>query len=120
MDDDSEKKKVKGIKKAVIKRLITCERYTYCLFNDVTILRSQKRFKSDYHDVYNKEVNKIALSSDDDKRLQKVTRLQFDKVTTYPHRTNAFKVCESKMVVVRDLFVENYKDCPSYDEMILQ
>ena len=78
-------------------------------------LRLQTRFKSDYHDVFTEVVNKFALSGDDDKRLQ-----TFDKVTTYPHRTNAFKVCESKMVVVRDLFVENYKDCPSYDEMILQ
>ena len=36
---------------------------------------------------------KIALSSNDDKRLQ-----TFDKITTYPHGTNAFKVCESKML----------------------
>ena len=78
-------------------------------------LRLQKRFKSDYHDVFTEVVNKIALSGDDDKRLQ-----TFDKVTTYPHRTNAFKVCESEMMVVRDLFVENYEDCPSYDEIILQ
>ena len=36
---------------------------------------------------------KIALSSNDDKRLQ-----TFDKITTYPYRTNAFKVCESEML----------------------
>ena len=30
---------------------------------------------------------KIALSSNDDKRLQ-----TFDKITTYPYGTNAFKV----------------------------
>ena len=91
------------------------ENYTYCLFNEATILKSQKRFKSDFHDVYTEEVNKIALSSDDDKRLQ-----TFDKVTTYPHRTNAFKVCESKMIVAGNLFVENYADFPFYDEIILQ
>ena len=39
------------------------------------------------------EVNKIALSSNDDKRLQ-----TFDRVTTYPYETNAFKVCESEML----------------------
>ena len=38
-------------------------------------------------------LNKIALSSDDDKRLQ-----TFDKITTYPYGTNAFKVCESEML----------------------
>ena len=40
MDDDSERKKAKGTKKAVIKRLIIYESYTYCFFNDATILRS--------------------------------------------------------------------------------
>ena len=58
---------------------------------------------------------KIALSSDDDKRLQ-----TFDRTTTYPHRTNTFKVHESEMIIRRDLFVENYADCPFYDEIVLQ
>ena len=115
MDDHSEKEKAKRTKNAVIKLLIMYENYTYCLFNEATILKSQKRFKSDFHDVYTEEVNKIALSSDDDKRSQ-----IFDKVTTYPHRTNAFKVCESKMIVAGNLFVENYADFPFYDEIILQ
>ena len=34
------------------------------------LLKSQQSFKSDHHKVYTKEVTKIALSSDDDKRLQ--------------------------------------------------
>ena len=43
-------------------------------------------------------------------------RLQtFDKITAYPHATIAFKVCESEMMIVRDLFVENYADCLFYD-----
>ena len=67
--------------------------YKDCLFNDKTILKSQQRFKSDYHDVYTEEINKIALSNDDDKRLQ-----TFDKITTYPYGTNAFKVCECEML----------------------
>ena len=65
------------------------------------ILKSQERFKSDHHKVYSEEVNKIALSSDDDKRLQ-----TFNRVTTYPYGTNVFKVCESEMLVVKDLFFE--------------
>ena len=40
------------------------------------------------------KTNKIAISSNDDKRLQ-----TFDRVITYPHGTNAFKVCESEMLV---------------------
>ena len=63
------------------------------MFNNETIMRSQLRFKSDHHNVYTEEVNKIALSSTDNKRLQ-----TFNRVTTYPYGTNAFKVCESEML----------------------
>ena len=52
------------------------ESYKDSLFNNKTILKSQLRFKSDYHDVYTEEVNKIALSSNDDKRLQTFDKLQ--------------------------------------------
>ena len=79
MDDYSEHKKAKVTKKCVIKRRLMFENYTDCLFNDKTILKSQQRFKSDCHNVYTEQINKIALSSNDDKRLQ-----TFDKITTYP------------------------------------
>ena len=62
------------------------------LFNNKNVYRSQQRFKSYNHDVYTEEVNKIALSSNDDKRLQ-----TFGRITTHPYGTNAFKVCESEM-----------------------
>ena len=68
MDDDSETKKAKGTKKCVIKREIMFENYTYCSFNDKIILKLQRRFKSDqHHKVCTEEVNKTALSSNDDK-----------------------------------------------------
>ena len=91
------------------------EKYKDSLFNDKIILKSQQRFKSDHHKVYTEEVNKIALSSNDDKRLQ-----SFDEITTYPYGTNAFKMCENEMMIVREYFVENYRDCPFYDEIVLQ
>ena len=59
------------------------ENFKDCLFNNKTVYRSQERFKSYYHDVYTEEVNKIALSSNDDKRLQ-----TSDKITTYPYGTS--------------------------------
>ena len=114
MDDDSETKKAKGTKKCVIKKDLMVKNYEDCLYNDKIILKSPERFKSDHHVVYTEEVNKIALSSNDDKRLQ-----TFDKITTSSHRTNAFKLCKSEMIV-RDVFVENYADCLLYDEIILQ
>ena len=46
--------------------------------------------------MYTEEVNKIALNSNDDKRLQ-----TFDRVTTYPYGANAFKVCESEMMAAK-------------------
>ena len=81
------------------------ENYKDCLFNGEAILKSQQRFKSDHHKVYTEEVNKIALSSDDDKRLQ-----TFDSIETYWYGTNGFTVCESEIMTVRSLFVEKYAD----------
>ena len=46
------------------------ENYKDSLFNDKIILSSQQRFRSDHHRVYIEEVNKVALSSNDDKRLK--------------------------------------------------
>ena len=91
------------------------ENYKDCLFIDKIIWNFQQVFRSDHHDICTAEINKIALSSNDDKRLQTI-----DKVTTHPHGTNAFKVFESEMMIMRDFFVENYADCRFYDEIILQ
>ena len=81
------------------------ENYADCLFNDKTILKLQQRFKSDCHNVYTEQINKIALSSNDDKRLQ-----TFDKITTYPYRTNTFKVCESEMLLIVDYYKRDNGD----------
>ena len=96
MDDDIEKKKAKGTKKSIIKRRLMFENYKDSLFKNNTILRSQLRFKSGLHNMYTEEVNKIALNSNHDKRLQ-----THDKIATYPYGTNAFKVCESEMMAMK-------------------
>ena len=72
-----------------------------CLLNNKNVYRSQQRFKSYNRDVYTKEVNNIALRSNDDKRLQ-----TFDRITTYPYGTNVFKACESEMLIMEDLFFQ--------------
>ena len=64
--------------------------------NDKIILKLQQRFKSDHHKVYTEEINKIVLSSNNDKILQTP-----DRIKTYPNGTNAFKVCESEMLMVK-------------------
>ena len=77
----------------LIKWILKYNDYEDCLFNNRIISKSQQRFKSDYQNVYTEQINKIALSSNDDKGLQ-----TFDKITTHPYGTNAFKVCESEML----------------------
>ena len=83
MDDGRDHKKAKGTKKCVIKQKLVFENYKDCLFNNKTVYRSQKIFKSYYHFMYTEEVNKIALSTNDDKRLQAP-----DGITTYPYGTD--------------------------------
>ena len=65
MDDDSESKKAKGAKKCVIKQILKFNDYKDCLLNNEIILKSQQRFKSETHNVYTEEINKIALSSNE-------------------------------------------------------
>ena len=89
----------------LIKQKLMFQNFKNCLFNNETVYRSQERFKSYNHDVYTEEVNKIALSNNDDKRLQ-----IFDDITTYPYGTNALKLCESEMLMVKDLFLKNYNE----------
>ena len=92
-DDGSEQKKTKGTKKCVIKRILKFNDYDDSLFNNKIMLKLQQGFKNYYYDVYTERINKIALCSNDDKRLQ-----TFDKITAYPYGTNAFKICESEML----------------------
>ena len=58
-----------------------------------TILKSQERFKSEAHNVYTKDINNIALKSNDDKRLQ-----TFDRITLYSYGKNAEKVCKTELL----------------------
>ena len=59
------------------------------------ILRSQLRFKSDLHNVYSEEVNKIAISSNDDKWLQTSDRVLYG--------TNTYELCESEMMELKKM-----------------
>ena len=61
------------------------ENYKDSLFNNKVIMRLQKRFKREHHDLYTEEINKIALNYTDDKRLE-----TFDGIMTYPPRFKFF------------------------------
>ena len=80
-DDGKEDKKAKGTKKCIIKKMIKFNDYKKCLLNDELILKSQQRFISKKHDVYTENINKIALSNNDDKRI-----VSSNKISSYPYR----------------------------------
>ena len=77
-DEFIEMKKAKGTKKYVIKKMLKFEDYKKCLFDNEPMLKSQQRLKSENHKVYTKNINKIALNSNDDKRI-----VASDKITSY-------------------------------------
>ena len=54
--------------------------YKNCLLKDEMILKSQQRFKSKGHNRHTENINKIALSNNDDKRI-----VSSDKITSYPY-----------------------------------
>ena len=79
-DDDKEDKKAKGTKKCVVKKMIKFNDYKKCLLNDEVMLKPQQRFIGKKHDVYTENINKIALSNNDDKRI-----VSLNKITSYPY-----------------------------------
>ena len=79
-DDGKEDKKAKGTKKCIIKKMIKFNDYKKCLLDDEVILKSQQRFISKKHDVYTENINKIAPSNNDDKRI-----VSSNKISSYPY-----------------------------------
>ena len=68
IEEDKEVRKCKGIKKNIVKKKLDFDDYVHCLFSGEKELRKMKIIRSEKHDIYSKEVNKIALSNEDDKR----------------------------------------------------
>ena len=60
-----------------MKKGVSFEDYVECLFSGEKPMRSMKIIRSENHEIYSKEVNKVALSNEDDKR-----KLTKDKINT--------------------------------------
>ena len=86
MDDGNSDKKV-------IKRILKFNDYKDCLLDHEIILKSQQKFKSEAHNVSTGEMNKIALRSNADKRLQ-----TFDRIKSYPYGASVGKVCKTELL----------------------
>ena len=57
------------------------------------MLQTQQRFKSGSHNVFTEEINKIVLSSNDDKRMQSI-----DSIETYAFGTSKNLVKEKEEI----------------------
>ena len=69
VEDNSETRKAKGVKKNVIKNALSFEDYKKCLFSEEEVMKDMNIITSKNHDIYSMTVNKLALSANDDKRL---------------------------------------------------
>ena len=69
MHEGKDEKKCEGVKKNVAKSSIHLDDYKRCLFTRTEELRTMNVIRSRNHHIYTEEINKIALSSTDDKRI---------------------------------------------------
>ena len=69
MYEGKEEKRCKGVKQSVVKNEITFEDYKTCLDTQKEQMRKMNVIRSHKHEVYTEEVNKVALSANDDKRV---------------------------------------------------
>ena len=65
------------------------------LKNNKSILKIQQMFKSEKHNVFTEEINKIALSSNNDKRMQST-----DSIETYVYGASKDLVSDKKRLNV--------------------
>ena len=64
----------------MIENQIIFKDYINVLFDKVSLIKSQFGFRSRNHEIYTEKINKIALSSNDNKRIQRD-----DGINTYPY-----------------------------------
>ena len=68
-----------------------------------SILKTQQRFKGERHNVFTEEINKIALSSNDDKRMQSI-----DSIETYAYGTSKYLVSDKEEIKCNNI-IKRYK-----------
>ena len=132
IDDGSKDKIAKGTKRCVQKRKPKFENYKNCLKatqlenkisrtknkinidsftkirkwfirNNKSILKTQQRFESERHNVFSEEINKIPLSSNDDKRIQST-----DSIETYAYGASKDLLSEKKEIKCSKI-IKQYK-----------
>ena len=65
----------------------------------------QKRFKSERHNIFTEEINKTALSSNDDKRMQSI-----DSIETCAYGTSKDLVSEKEAIKCKNVIKRHKND----------
>ena len=71
--------------------------------NSQSMLETHQSFKSEKHNVFTKVINKIALSSNDDKRMQSI-----DSIETYAYGKSKDLVSEKEVIKCSNI-IKRYK-----------
>ena len=72
--------------------------------NNKLILKPQQRLRSQEHNVFTEEVTKIALSANDNKRIQST-----DSTETYAYGTSKDLVCKKEEIEYNNI-IKEYKN----------
>ena len=110
-DDGKEDKNAKGTRKCIIKKIIKFNGYKKCLLDDEVILKSQQRFISKKHDVYTENINKIALSNNDDKRIVSSNKISIHMDIPVIIKMSQCKYFKKMIIITSKIFkkVDNNK-----------
>ena len=72
--------------------------------NGKLISKIQKWFKSEWHNVFNEEIKKIALSSNDDKKIQSI-----DSIETHAYGKSKDLVSDNKEIKCNNIITQYQK-----------
>ena len=84
--------------------MIVLKNHKQFIRNNKSILKTQQRFKSEKHNVFPEDINQIALSSNDDKRMQSI-----DSIEAHACRTSKYLASE-KVVIKCNNIIKRYKN----------
>lgn len=97
------KKVAKGVKKNIIEHELTHHLYKGCLFNDTVEYHNMKSIRSYSHELYTVSLNKVSLSSYDNKRY-----VLEDGINTLAHGHYKIKQCDGFTYVSKgNIFSKN-------------
>ena len=65
--DNIDEKRAKGISKVVVEKELRMQHYKNVLFNTTRLVSQMHTFRSHNHEIYLEKINKVGLSSFDDK-----------------------------------------------------